>query len=208
MASSNGEKTRILFVEDDEGAREMVSIQLAGYKIISARDFTEGLRLARQGYFDLYILDNWLPDGTGVELCRRIREFDPHTPIVFYSGIHYVHDAREAMRAGAQAYLTKPVNAYELNRAIAQLVADVGEKVVEARRAELVAIQEELGIRQMGNAHRMEAAKGKFVRAEAKALRAAARLAFLGAGGTRGDFARQWTSLVQEEVRGRTGGNH
>ena len=94
MASFTREKKRILFVENDEDAWELVTLQLPGYKVVSARDFTEGLRLAKQGYFDFYILDNWLPDGTGVELCRRIREFDPHTPIVFFSAPHISPQSR------------------------------------------------------------------------------------------------------------------
>jgi len=54
-------------------------------KLTFAGAFDDWLRLARQGYFDLYILDNWLPDGSGIGLRRAIREFDPHTPILFYS---------------------------------------------------------------------------------------------------------------------------
>ena len=136
MASFTREKKRILFVENDEDAWELVTLQLPGYKVVSARDFTEGLRLAKQGYFDFYILDNWLPDGTGVELCRRIREFDPHTPILFYSGIAYERNVQEGLNAGAQAYLTKPVDTDELKRAIAQAVFAVSETALEARRAE------------------------------------------------------------------------
>jgi len=207
MASFTREKKRILFVENDEDAWELVTLQLPGYKVVSARDFTEGLRLAKQGYFDFYILDNWLPDGTGVELCRRIREFDPHTPILFYSGIAYERNVQEGLNAGAQAYLTKPVDTDELKRAIAQAVFAVSETALEARRAEYAAIREELVMRQMGNARRVEASKGRFLRAEAKALRLKAELVFLDAGGTRGDFARQWASLFQEEVRSRLEGS-
>jgi len=208
MASFKRDKKRILFVDDHEDTLEMVALQLTGYEIISARDFAEGLLLAHQRYFDLYILDSWLPDGTGVELCRHIREFDPHTPILFYSGLAAERNAQAGLNAGAQAYLTKPVDSDELYLVIAQAVFAVGERAIEARRAEYAAIQEELVIRQTGNVRRVEAAKGKFLRAEAKALRVKAELAFLEAGGTRGDFARQWTSLFQEEVRGRVGGNH
>jgi CheY-like chemotaxis protein len=79
MTNLNGEKQRILMVEDHEDAREIVAFCLEEYTLIYARNFDEGVRLARRGYFDLYISDNWLPGGDGVEMCRRIREFDPHT---------------------------------------------------------------------------------------------------------------------------------
>src|SRR5262245_64744871 len=117
MTNSNRDRKRILLVDDEVDARHLAELTLAEYKLIYASDFGEGLRLARQRYFDLYILDNWLPDGNGAELCRLIRAFDPHTPILFYSAAGYARDIREAMRAGAQEYLVKPVFPDEIGRA-------------------------------------------------------------------------------------------
>jgi DNA-binding response OmpR family regulator len=192
---------RILMVEDDEEAWEIVSFDLTEYKLIYARDLDEGLRLARLRYFDLYILDNWLPDGSGVELCRLIRKFDPNTPILFYSGAGYARDIQEALLAGAQSYLIKPVNPDELEREVAQLFSIAAERKFEARLAEMIAVQEELAIRQTENAERLENARAKYLRSREKALRLKAERAFLTAGGTRGDFARRWPSVYIEEVR-------
>ena len=202
MMNSNRERKRILLVEDEEDDTELAALTLVEYTLICARDFNEGLRLAQQRYFDLYILDNWLPDGSGVELCRIIREFDPYTPILFYSAAAYARDIREATRAGAQAYLVKPVSFVEFTRAVAQLISAPSETAFEARRAEIAAIREELAIRQMENAERLEKAKQKYLRAEEKMLRDKAQFAFLAAGGTRGSFAREWPSVFLEEVRG------
>jgi DNA-binding response OmpR family regulator len=160
-----------------------------------------GLRHARRGYFDLYILDNHLPGGNGVELCRLIREFDPHTPILFYSAGASAHDRHAVFSAGAQTCLAKPVGLKELARTVAQLTYVSPETVFEARRVESAVIQEELAIRQTANAERVERAKKKFLRAEEKALRFKAQIAFLAAGGARGDFAREWPSVFIEEVR-------
>src|SRR5215475_15001767 len=123
MGNFNRERMRSLLVEDEEEARELAEVTLAEYTLICARDFNEGLRLAQQRYFDLYILDNWLPDSSGVELCRLIRKFDPHTPILFYSACAYPRDLQAAYNAGAQAYLIKPVSSGELARAVAQLIS-------------------------------------------------------------------------------------
>jgi DNA-binding response OmpR family regulator len=90
-----------------------------------ASDFNEGLRLARQRYFDLYVLDNWLPDGSGACLCRVIREFDPNTPILFYSAVGYERDIQEALRSGAQCYLVKPISPDDLEQAVARLTSPV-----------------------------------------------------------------------------------
>ena len=116
-------RKRILLVEDYEDSRELATHTLTEYTLTCARNFNEGLRLARQGGFDLYILDNWLPDKSGVELCRAIREFDPQTPILFYSAAAYAKDIQEGLRAGAQVYLVKPVIPDELRQAVAQLIS-------------------------------------------------------------------------------------
>jgi DNA-binding response OmpR family regulator len=201
MASFDKERKRILLVEDHEDTWELMEYCLTEYKLVCARDFDEGLRLAHQRYFDLYILDNWLPGGFGVELCRLIRKFDPNTPILFYSAAGYTRDVQEGLGAGAQAYLVKPVSFDELEQAVARLISVVVKRDFEARRAELAAIREELDIRQMENAERMEKAKKGYLRSAEKALRLKAEMAFLAAGGARGEFARQWPTVLVEEVR-------
>jgi DNA-binding response OmpR family regulator len=130
MTNSTGEKKCILFVEDDEGAHELMAVMLTGYEIVIARDSTEGLRLAQQRCFDLYILDNWLPDGTGIELCHCIRKFDQYTPILFYSAAAYAHDTQDALDAGAQEYLIKPVEPQDLRQTVARLVYASGVNLV------------------------------------------------------------------------------
>jgi DNA-binding response OmpR family regulator len=202
MMNYNREKKRILMVEDHEDAWEIAEMSLEEYTLIYASNFAEGLRLARQGYFDLYILDNLLPDGTGIELCRLIREFDPHTPVLFYSACAYPRDLQAAFSAGAQKYLAKPVSFDDLTQAVTQLTAVASETAFEARRVEIAAIREELTIQQTNNAERVERAKKKYLRAKEKALRLKAEMAFLAAGGARGDFAREWPSVYLEEVRG------
>src|SRR5262245_16413098 len=144
--NSNRDRKRILLVEDHEDAWEIAELSLEGYTLIWARDFNEGLRLASQRYFDLYILDNWLPDGSGAELCRLIRKFDPHTPILFYSACAYARDLQAAYIAGAQAYLTKPVRFDDIRQAVARLTSVTPETAFEAQRAERAAILEELAI--------------------------------------------------------------
>jgi two-component system, OmpR family, response regulator len=206
MPNPNTGRKRILLVEDHEDSREIVALTLEKYNLTYARNFDEGLRLARRRYFDLYILDNWLPDGSGSELCRVIREFDPHTPILFYSAAGYARDIREALRAGAQEYLVKPVSYDELHQAVEQLIFISSERDLEARLAEITAIREELATRQAADTERIKTAKEKCLRAEEKLIRLKAEMAFLDAGGTRGEFARRWPSALKEEVRGRHNG--
>jgi DNA-binding response OmpR family regulator len=58
--------------------------------------------------FDLYLLESWLPEVDGFELCREMRSVDPQTPIVFFSGAGYANDRKMGIEAGADAYLVKP----------------------------------------------------------------------------------------------------
>jgi CheY-like chemotaxis protein len=127
MVSPN--QKRILLVEENDDSRYLAELTLEEYALVFACGFNDGLRLARQGGFDLYILDNWLPDESGVELCRAIREFDPHTPILFYSAAAYARDIQEGLRAGAQAYLVKPVIPDDLRQTVTQLISGPRETV-------------------------------------------------------------------------------
>ena len=100
---------RILFVEDHEDTRHLMEVFLRaeGYEVAAAGGYREGLRLARAGGFDLILLDYQYADGTGEELCRLIREFDPRTPILFFSGV----DPKllgAALSCGAQGFVLKP----------------------------------------------------------------------------------------------------
>jgi DNA-binding response OmpR family regulator len=201
MVNSIRKKKRILFVDDHEDSWEIVALKLDECRLTFARDFDGGLRLARQGYFDLYILDNWLPDGSGIGLCRAIREFDPYTPILFYSAAAYERDIQEALRSGAQAYLVKPVKPEELEQAVAKLTSPLSARDSEALRAEIATVREELALRYREIAEQKVSAGERRLRAEEKLMRLKAEKAFLDAGGTRGEFARRWPSVLTEEVR-------
>jgi DNA-binding response OmpR family regulator len=205
MENPDKKRKRILMVEGHEDGWEMVAFKLPEYELTFARDFDEGLLLAKRRYFDLYILENWLPSGSGIGLCRLIREFDPYTPILFYSSAAYERDIEEAMRSGAQAYLVKPLGFDDIERTVARLTSR-GQKEPAAWRAEIAAIREELAIRQEENVERIRTAKEKRLRAEEKLMRLKAEKAFLAAGGTRGEFARRWPSVFVDEVRGRRDG--
>ena len=103
-------KGRILYCEDDLDSRELIRFLFScnGYEIVCAADGVEALRLAQNDKFDLFLLDNWMPSMAGLELTQHIRTFNQTTPILFYSGAAYDADMKAALKAGAQAYLTKP----------------------------------------------------------------------------------------------------
>lgn len=118
---------RVLCAEDDPDTCEMISalLGLIGCEVVSAHTAVEALGFVKAGRFDLYLLDNWLPGGSGVEVCRRIREFGDTSPVVFYSGAASHEDRREALEAGAQAYLVKPSDVGELVETVRRLLDSV-----------------------------------------------------------------------------------
>ena len=79
--------------------------------------------VARSSQFDLYLIDNWMSGCSGVELCRKLREFNPGTPILFYSGAAYENDKQQAFTAGAQGYLVKPVDNDELIEEVSRIIS-------------------------------------------------------------------------------------
>jgi DNA-binding response OmpR family regulator len=116
-------KLRILFVDDHDDTRELVSVllRLSDYEVVTANDVADALKLARGEAFDLYVLDNKFPDGTGRELCERLREFDHETPVIFFTGDTSEADKQQGLDCGAQGYVTKP-DVAALPRAIARVL--------------------------------------------------------------------------------------
>ena len=96
----------------------MVRLMLPEHQVTSVGTYAEGLVSARQDDFDLYLIDNSLEDGLGVDLCREIRQFDKHTPIVFCSGFTDDGHQRSALSFGASAFLAKPFNRDGLVRVV------------------------------------------------------------------------------------------
>ena len=103
-------KGHVLYVEDHDDTRVLMAMMLrnAGFEVIEAACARDALELARTDRFDLYLLDHTFPDASGVTICRALREFDANTPIIFYSARALEKEREEALRAGAQAYLVKP----------------------------------------------------------------------------------------------------
>lgn len=105
-------QTHILHVDDDEDTAAMLCslLGLINCQVTTAGTFAEALEHTQSRNFDLYLLDTWLPGGSGIELCRKIRETDSQTPVVFDSGAAYDSDSQDALAAGAQDYLVKPTD--------------------------------------------------------------------------------------------------
>lgn len=130
---------RTLLVEDHEDTRDLVALILAdsNYLVKTAATLAAAVKLAEAESFNPFILDSDLPDGSGPELCERIRKTEKRTPIVFYSGLAYERDKATALAAGAQAYLVKPISIDELVRSARELITNAeGQRGVETKASE------------------------------------------------------------------------
>ena len=125
MTSFASPQKQILYIDDSLDSGELVKFVLSEpiYQVIAVQTMTEGLNLARNNRFDLYLIDTVFVDGTGFEFCQQIRAFDPKTPIVFCTADVLEETQREAIRFGAQAFLTKPIDIDQLAATVARLTA-------------------------------------------------------------------------------------
>ena len=104
------EKCRVLCIDDHEDTSEMLKLLLIqeDYEVVTAITIQEALNLATNEPFDLYVFDKHLPDGSGLELCRKLNEVTPDVPCVLYTGDAYDIHKTEALAAGADAFVAKP----------------------------------------------------------------------------------------------------
>ena len=117
-------KQKILLVEDHEDTSELMVLILSqlNYDVATAGSISVALSMAEAADFDLFVLDSMLPDGSGTDLCRYLRERNISAPILFYSAMAFEQDKHEALMAGAQKYLVKPVDFELFCRTVAEML--------------------------------------------------------------------------------------
>ncbi|MFO1360857.1 MAG: response regulator [Burkholderiales bacterium] len=119
-------RERVLVIDDDPGLAEVVQLLLVGegYRTEMAVTVRDGLRAAHAGVVDLVITDLKLPDATGLDAIRSLRELDRELPIILMTSYSSVESAVEALRAGAVDYIIKPFNNDEFLHAVARALAE------------------------------------------------------------------------------------
>jgi DNA-binding response OmpR family regulator len=124
-------RPRALCVDDDEDSREMLTarLRLALIEVKTVGTAVQALAAMQTERFDVCVLDATLPDLDGFELCRRMRDFDRDTPILFFSGAAYDADRKKAIDAGANAYVVKP----EIDSLVQTITQLVGQATAPAQ---------------------------------------------------------------------------
>jgi CheY-like chemotaxis protein len=120
-------KQRILVVDDHDDTLRSMRLLLTrlGYEVLAAENMTEALRIAEEQHFDILLSDIGLPDGSGLELLKRIRTMRD-VPALALSGFGMDEDIERSRDAGFSDHLTKPVSIDRLQAAISELEAHGG----------------------------------------------------------------------------------
>ena len=105
-------KPRVLVIDDEPAIRDSLRmiLEYERYEVAGASNGPEGLVMAQSQRPDLVVLDVKMPGMDGLEVLRKLRTFDPTLPVVVVSGHGTIATAREAMDAGAEDFLEKPLS--------------------------------------------------------------------------------------------------
>ena len=190
-----GPAHRILCVEDYEPTRAVMAAELKAFSPEFAADGREAIARMNSDAFDAFVLDLWLPDYSGIPLCREIRDLDPHVPIIFWTIAENSELRARALRAGANAYVHKSADYDSLREKLRDFVAVADERCTLARTVAeqtLAEVRERYSATESFKTQSAEAARASLERL----AKPRAREAFLEAGGTLSRFERWWASAA------------
>ena len=127
----NEKKSLILMVEDEEQVlnTNCRMLRRRGYEVRTAQTVSEVYHQLEEQLPDLLILDIMLPDGNGLDICRRFRE-KTMNPVLFLTGKSDIRDKVEGLQQGGDYYLTKPYNFDEF-LAVIQMLLERQKRIEE-----------------------------------------------------------------------------
>jgi len=104
--------SRVLVVEDSDSACDLIRdfLESKGYDVFLSRTGEDALAKVRELKPDVMLLDIVLPGIDGMEVLRRVRQFNDKIGIIMVTGINDEREAKEAIKKGADNYLTKSIN--------------------------------------------------------------------------------------------------
>jgi FixJ family two-component response regulator len=121
--SSAADLPQVLVIDDEIGPRESLRMLLKpNYEVHTANSVEAGIRLLREKRPDAIISDIRMPGTNGIDGLRRIREIDPHVAVIMLTGFGALETAQEALRLGANDYISKPFDAREMRDVISRNV--------------------------------------------------------------------------------------
>lgn len=134
-----GPGRRVLLVEDDDTVRQALARFLVkeGFRVTEAPNAFQAIQ-ALSADFDIVLTDVRMPGASGIDLVAALKSRRPSTPIIVFTGLNEAKVAAEALNAGADRYLFKPVDLVVLRRHIWDLLARYDRLVGGPQRPQLV----------------------------------------------------------------------
>jgi two-component system OmpR family response regulator len=116
MHRADGNPINVLVVDDEAVLAEMVSMALRyeGWNIATAGDGAAALEAARSQRPDVVVLDVMLPDMSGLDVLRKLREENPQLPVLLLTAKDAIEDRIAGLTAGGDDYVTKPFSLEEV----------------------------------------------------------------------------------------------
>ncbi len=119
-------KHKIMVVDDEPNIVKLVriSLELANYEVIEAFSGTEALEKVRDVVPALFLLDIMMPGLNGYDVCKRLKadERTKNVPVVMLTAKGQKGDAEEGLKAGADDYIIKPFDPFELNEQVNEIL--------------------------------------------------------------------------------------
>lgn len=111
---------KILLIEDSVEAQILIQKALPEHEIQTTRFYREALPLLESNSYDLVLLDLHLPDGSGYDICQKLKEGNdlPRIPVIMITGQSDVQDRIKGLNSGADDYVSKPFSTLELKARI------------------------------------------------------------------------------------------
>ncbi len=136
----------LLIVDDEAGPRESLRMVFKDrYQCVLAHCGREGLEYARLHQVDAAVLDIRMPDLSGIEVLRELKQIDPHIECVMLTGYETIETARAAVQHGAADYLNKPFDVFAMRDLLAKCMERRRQRVqMEANYEKVRALNEEL----------------------------------------------------------------
>lgn len=142
----------VLIIDDEEKLRILLTriISLEGFEVQQASDIKTALKKLEQAEIDVVLCDVKLPDGNGVDICKKIKELHPFVEIVLLTAYGNIPDGVQAIKNGAFDYITKGDD----NNKIIPLLYRAAEKAALAKRVQQLE-------KQLGDKHSFNRIIGK-----------------------------------------------
>lgn len=114
---------QVLVIDDEMGPRESLRMLLKpNYQVHTAESVEAGIKILKEKQPDAVISDIRMPGTNGIDGLRKIREIDPHVAVIMLTGFGALETAQEALRLGANDYISKPFDAREMRDVISRNV--------------------------------------------------------------------------------------